>query len=169
MRHRRMLAPINSVKHLVNHADATVASGAIVNDVAVDSIVAPGNASPFSVSEGSLVKAIYVERWIGGTGATGVQSQFTLTVEKKRQLEANMTNAQANNLGAYPNKKNILFTSQGIVPSLIDGGSTIPIIRGWVKIPKGKQRMGLDDRVMVNIAAVTSLRRCGIEIYKEYQ
>ncbi len=79
-----------------------------------------------------------------------------------------MTLAQSQNLGAYPNKKNILYTTQGILADANDGGPTIPLIRGWIKIPKGKQRMGLDDRIVVNITAVGALRLCGISTFKEY-
>ncbi len=100
--------------------------------------------------------------------SAGGESQFTLTVEKKRTTETDMTNAQSANLQSYPNKKNILYTTQGIVNST-HTGPAIPIIRQWIKIPKGKQRFGLGDQFMVNLnSGGGSLQTCGIFIYKEY-
>ncbi len=163
---RKMLAPINSVKHYVHHPEALIAVGGILNQNAVEAAQAPAVANPWTVKEGSIVKAIYIERWLIGDSA-GAVSQFNLTVEKKRSGEPDMTFAQSANLGAYPNKKNILYTTQGIVPSIV-GGPTVPVIRQYILIPKGKQRMGLNDEIMVNISAVAALRQCGIETFKEY-
>ncbi len=163
-----MVAPINSIKHYVPRVKATVATGAISNTEIVDAVVAPANAAPKQVLEGSVVKAIYVELWIGSNEAAGSESTFILTVEKKRITETDMTNTNALNLGAYLNKKNILFTSQGIVGSLAVSGA-VPVIRNWVMIPKGKQRFGLGDQFLLNVAAVGALEICGITTFKEYR
>ncbi len=164
-----MLAPINSIKHYVQHTDAVIASGAIVNDRIVDAVVAPAAASPNQVTQGSVVKAVYIERWILGEGAAAVPSQFTLIVEKTVAGQTLMTFTESQNLSSYKNKKNILYTTQGIVGEASVGASTVPIIRTWVLIPKGKQRFGLEDELLCHIAFVTSGRRCGIETYKEYR
>ncbi len=70
----------------------------------------------------------------------------------------------------YANKKNILFTAQGLVTPT-DGGQ-VPVLRGWYKIPKGKQRFGLGDRLFLTIrnnnAAAIDINFCGLAIYKEY-
>jgi len=160
-----MVAPINSIKHYVPRATAVVLTGAIANDVIVNAIVAPATTASSSVIQGSVIKAVYIERWFSSNEAIGSETQFVLTVEKKRELEADMTNAQALNLGSYPNKKNILYTTQGIVTS----SQSVPVIRSWVLIPKGKQRFGLGDELMVNTAAVGELQTCGIATYKEYR
>ncbi len=162
-----MLAPINSVKHYVPRASVVIATGAILNYAAIDAVVAPATATDFSVKEGSIIKAIYIEFWLASNEASGSESQFVLTVEKKRDLEPDMTNAQALALNAYPNKKNILYTTQGIINSNTGSGA-VPVIRQYILIPKGKQRFGLDDQLLVNIAAVGSLQACGITTYKEY-
>ncbi len=168
MRHRRMVAPINTIKHYVHRSNVGISTGTISNIIIVDAAVAPGNSTPQEVTEGSIIKAVYLEFWLSSNGASGTETQFTLTVEKKRSLEAAMTNAQANNLGAYPNKKNILYTTQGIVNSNTGSGA-VPVLRQYVLIPKGKQRFGLDDQLLVNIAAVGALQLCGISTFKEYK
>jgi len=160
-----MVAPINSIKHYVPRASAVVLTGAIANDVLVHAIVAPATTFTSSVIQGAVIKAIYIERWFSSNEAIGSETQFVFTVEKKREDETAMTNAQALNLGSYPNKKNILYTTQGIVTP----GQSVPIIRQYILIPKGKQRFGLDDQLVVNTAAVGELQTCGISTYKEYR
>jgi len=166
-RRRGMVAPINTVKHYVHHSASSVVGGTIVNDIVVQAVVAPATAASFEVKEGAVVKAIYVERWVTGSLADD-PSQFTLVIEKKRNNEPNLTFAQSQNLGAYPNKKNILFTTQGLVGSETVGAPSIPLIRQWILVPKGKQRFGLADVFMVSIAFVLNGRRCGIDTFKEY-
>ncbi len=168
MRHRRMQAPINSIKHYVHETNIGIATGTIKNIEEILAVVAPANALPFQVIEGSVIKAIYLEFWLSSNGASGTETQFNLTVEKKREAEADMTFGQSAALGAYPNKKNILYTSQGIVNSNAVSG-TVPIIRQYILIPKGKQRFGLGDQLMVNISAIGALQFCGISTYKEYR
>ncbi len=168
MRHRGLRAPINTIKHYVPQTSTLLTSGNIVNNTLAEAVVAPATSFTFEVREGSLIKAIYVERWLVGAGVTGTVSAFTLTVEKKRVSETDMTVAQSLNLQGYPNKKNILYTTQGILSTTIDGATTIPVIRGWIKIPKGKQRFGLADQIMVNTSTVGDLRLCGISTYKEW-
>ncbi len=167
MPRHRMVAPINTVKHYVTQVDVVIATGVILNHAAINAVVAPATANTNEVREGAIVKAIYIERWLSGDEAT-VPSQFVLTVEKKRVTELAMTFAQSLVLQAYPNKKNILYTTQGVLTTTKLGGNTVPVIRQYILIPKGKQRFGLGDQLFVNIAFVTSGHACGIETYKEY-
>ncbi len=167
MPHRRVFAPVNTVKHFVPLASAVIATGAINNHKIAEGVVAPAVALNSDVRQGAVIKAIYIEMWLASNEASGSESQFVLTVEKKRATEVDMTNANALNLQAYLNKKNVLYTSQGIINSNTGAGA-VPIIRQWVAVPKGKQRFGLGDEFFVNIAAVGSIQVCGMTIYKEY-
>ncbi len=168
-RHRRMVAPIQTIKHYVHLANTVVSSGAIISIVIVDSVVAPATGNAFDVKEGSIVKAVHVEYWLANNGASSQTGQFNFIIEKVPANQASVTAAQILNLGAYTNKKNILFTSQGIQGSAIDGQSALPVVRDWMLIPKGKQRMGLSDRIVVSFAPVgIDFQVCGVTIYKEY-
>ncbi len=169
MPHRRMLAPIVAIKHYVNNANEAVASGAIVIRKQANAVVAPATGTSAEVLEGSIIKAIYIEAWIGGDGSSGVETQFGFIIEKHRELEPDPTAANLNNLGSYANKKNVLYTTQGIIPAMLDGGMTIPVFRGWLKIPKGKQRFGAGDELQWAITAVGAMRICGFATYKEYR
>ncbi len=77
-----------------------------------------------------------------------------------------MTAADSAALGAYDNKKNVLHTQMGLLPNNV--GYPMATIKGWFKIPKGKQRMGFEDRLMLNVHAQSSgISGCGFFLYKE--
>ncbi len=143
-----------------------MALGAIARATLVRGIsVAAVGANTFEVQEGSVVKAIYVEYWVSSDDAT--LSSGTISFEKVPAEATNMTHAQSQNLAAYANKKNLLETHQGLFPS--SSQNPVNIFRHWVKIPKGKQRIGLGDEIVLNFSAVADgLKFCGLATYKEY-
>ncbi len=164
-----MVAPINSIKHYVHRVNTSVASGAILNDTVVDAVVAPATTNAFDVVQGSQIKAVYIEMWVLGNGATGTTCQFNLAIIKLPSNLTEPTFSNLVNLGGWTNKKNVLYTTQGVMGSNADGTAAIPAYRAWIKIPKGKQRMGLGDRIIVAIGATgQALQACGIYTYKEY-
>ncbi len=165
----RMVAPIVSIKHFVARALTSTGAGAMSNLSLVVSVAQTAVVNTRDVVEGSIVKAVWIELWIISTDGTGLISQFVITLEKLPAQATAMTAAQALNLMAYPNKKNILYTTQGMIGSEVDG-QPVPIIRQWFKIPKGKQRMGLGDRINLNFTTVgQAVSSCGMFIFKEYK
>ncbi len=155
---------ITSKKHYVQSTLFTIGGTSIQNIVIVDAKADPTLAN--DVLEGSIVKACFVEIWI--QGSANQPATFQVSIEKVPAGAGLMTNADSSILYTYFNKKNILFTSQGIVGDA--NSNPIPIIRGWYKIPKGKQRFGLGDRLVLNINNITidDFEACGIYVYKEY-
>ncbi len=155
---------IHSVKHIVQFPLDQIATGTsqtIVLCTGTESTVA--NLAN-EVPEGSEIRAIFVELWLQNSANDGEQ---IVTLEKVPN-QVGPSFAQMAALFTYPNKKNILFTHQGL--SSNDGvGNPQRILHDWIKIPKGKQRFGLGDQIMLNIANVSSnnLNRCGMSIYKE--
>ncbi len=169
-RHRRMLAPINSIKHFIARPRADTTAASVTNLVVAEAAAAPASAATIEVLEGSIIKAVWIELWILTAGASGSSAQVTITLEKISSNGTPPTFTQMLNLQAYPNKKNILFTHQGVQETTLDGSNSVPIMRQWFLIPKGKQRMGLGDSINLNIAAVAeNLTSCGMFIYKEYR
>ncbi len=162
----RKLAPIITEKHISQFSVTTVALGGIsVSTVAVAVAVNDKNATN-EVEQGTLVKAVFVERWITSDDASS--GSFLLTVEKIPASADIQTFAVSQDLMNYPNKKNLLYTTQGL--NNPRAGVATPVIRQWIAIPKGKQRMGLGDRIVVNISAITNgLDFCGFNLYKEYK
>ncbi len=167
---RRMVAPINANKHYVHLTNGETGSGGLFTQNIAVAVVAPATSNAFDVEEGSIVKAVFIELWCAGAGGTGADTQFSASVEKRPSDAPIMTPAQSLNLGAYKNKKNILYFTQGVIGAHVDGNQGVPLLRQWFKIPKGKQRMGLGDRIVLNIGTVgTGINRCGFMTYKEYR
>ncbi len=159
---------LHSKKHIFQISQSTVAQALNVNSVF---LVAKEGASstPQDVEEGATVKACYVELWVSQDSASTVGS-YTVVLFKDPGGNSGMTTAQMAALHDYDNKKNILFTGQGLLTP--NDGGQVPVLRGWYKIPKGKQRMGLGDSLKIalrnNNLTALDINFCGVVIYKEY-
>ncbi len=168
MRHRSLLPPINTEKHYFHSPIFTVANGSVTTIVIADAVSVQAKDQPNEVEEGSLIKTVHLEYWISSNLADTAGSAI-VTVEKIPSDGDNPTFTQINNLGSYTNKKNVLFTFEGITPAL-NLANPIPVLRQWVAIPKGKQRMGLRDKKAVHFASITSgFSVCGVALYKEWK
>ncbi len=119
---------------------------------------------------GAVVKAVYVEFWLLGEGA---QPTFAMAfVEKSQGSSAKPDIATVRDMDNYTNKKNVLHMFQGIIGD--SNTNPMPVIRQWIKVPKGKQRMGLGDQIRVvfgglNPSMNESFEVCGFVIAKYYQ
>ncbi len=122
-------------------------------------------ATTADVFEGAIVKAIFIEMWII---SNGLQTQFDLALYKAPAGAIAMTSTNLLNAGAYNNKKNILYFTQGLVG---EEKTTNPmnVLKGWIKIPKGKQRFGLGDRLILSFTPTgVSTLSCGFGTFKDY-
>ena len=157
---------VHSTKHYVQFPIDQIATGTsqqVLLATAVESTVAN---TANEVREGSTIKAIFIELWLQNQSNLG---EFICNVTKDPENGTGPSFAQQAALFTYPNKKNVLYTSQGLTSN--DGISgPVNVLRGWIKIPKSKQRFGLGDRLNLRIANVSAnnLDRCGFSIYKEY-
>ncbi len=168
MARRGMLAPISSIKHYVAQTNVNVATGVTLVHTSVDAVAKGALRSATNiVEEGAVIKAIHLEYWLKGV-ATSSTSQFVFIVYKLPSGLAIPDSTDMAALQAWPNKKNILFSSQGVL-SQADAGQSIPVVRDWIKIPKGKQRFGLEDKFQIAIFTVGTLNICGLVVYKEYE
>ncbi len=161
-----MRAPIVSRKHIIQHTITQVPTGTVANLIeARGEHVQDVNAN-FEVIEGSVIKAVYLEFWVIGTFNLG---SFVVMVEKSSADNPSPSFTEMSLLDSYSNKKNILYTTQGLMAE--DNQNPTPVLRQWLKIPKGKQRFGLDDRLRVNLASLSGedLQFCGFTLYKSYQ
>ncbi len=103
--------------------------------------------------------------WVQGAGAQ--PGATTIIVEKLPGVGTNITAGEMAALDDYNNKKNIFYTTQGLVGD--SNTNPAPLIRQWIKIPKGKQRFGLGDRLQFTILGlVDDIEFCGLAIYKAY-
>ncbi len=163
-----MRAPIQSRKHIFQISQSTVAQNAVVITEFVNAIEGV-RSQPQHVAEGATIKACYVEFWVSQDSASVVGS-YTVCLLKNPGNTNNLTATTMAALHDYKNKKNILFTAQGLVTP--NDGGQVPVLRSWYKIPKGKQRMGLGDTLEVvirnNNATAIDINFCGLVIFKEY-
>ncbi len=163
-----MRAVVKSRKHIFQISQSTVAQAAVVNTIIVKSAEATST-TPEGIEEGAIVKACYLEFWVSQDSASVVGS-YTLILVKIPGIAGNPITGEVAALHDYHNKKNILFTAQGLLTP--NDGGQVPILRGWYKIPKGKQRFGLDDKLVVTIrnnnATAIDINFCGLAIFKEY-
>ncbi len=157
---------VHSTKHYVQISISSVATVAKVTEELVNAVAVNQVTDSDEVAEGSTVKAIYVELSVLGQTAT---QNFIMCICKVPGSGAGPTFANMVALFDYPNKKNIFYTTQGLAPN--DGvGQPVTIVRGWIKVPKSKQRFGLGDRILLVLAnqGDGSVDYCGFATYKEY-
>ncbi len=158
---------VHSVKHYVQYPIDQIATGVLGRIPIVNAVAVQDKNVAIEVEEGSSVKAIYFELWLQNEGNLG---EFIMTISKEQENLAGPTFAEHAALFSYPNKKNILYTTQGLTSN--DGVSgPVNVIRGWIKIPKSKQRFGLGDTINLCISNVSAndLVRCGFSTFKEYK
>ncbi len=156
---------IHSQKHYVQMSRSQVATVAITNIDLILSVESTVANAVDEISEGSIVKAVFVELWILDSSNDG---SFVISLVKLPGGVGPMSFSLSNSLGIYNNKKNLLYVTQGL--SANNGvGNPVPIIRQWFKIPKSKQRFGLADKLILNITnnGLNNLEFCGFATYKE--
>ncbi len=159
-----MRPKVHTEKHIVNKTVFTVALGGILNLTIAEAVSAPAAASPTEVREGSSISAVYLEMWI--TGDDAALSSAVVTFEKLMGGQTPLTVGQSAALQSYPNKRNIFHTFIGLIPT--NAQFPMGVVKGWFKIPKGKQRMGLGDQLKLNVhAQLDGLTCCGLFLYKE--
>jgi len=156
---------IHSTKHYVQQTRSEVST---VSSTTLDIVLSVESTTANAVDEieeGANVKAVFVEMWLLDSGNDG---SFVVSLEKRPGGVNAINFAATNALGTYTNKRNLLYVTQGLSPN--NGvGNPVPIIRQWFKIPKGKQRFGLGEKLVLNITnnGLNDLEFCGFFTYKE--
>ncbi len=158
-----MRPTVNTEKHFKQDSLFTLASGAISNRNIAVAVVAPAGGNT-DVRVGCTISAVYCEMWL--TSDDTAQGSVICTLEKVPGNAADMSVGNAAALHSYANKKNILHTQMGLL-----GPNTqypMAVVKGWFKIPKGKQRFGLGDQLHFNIFAQSNgVQGCGFFLFKE--
>ncbi len=155
---------VHTEKHYNQESLFAVGAGAISNRIISDAVAVPATADN-QVREGSTISAVYIEMWITSDD-DALPGSSIVTLEKVPGNGALMNAADSASLNAYENKKNVFHTQMGLTSTKL----TYPMasVKGWFKIPKGKQRQGLGDRLLLNIHAQSNgLSACGFFTYKE--
>ncbi len=156
---------VSTVKHIVQYALTTVPVTTVNVMEVVDAVSKSQTRSTTSeVDEGAIISACMIEVWLSNAGSGS--GQFTMIIVKLPSGVSEPSTSEMLNLQGYDNKKNILFTTQGVIKDGVV--QSVPISRGWYKIPRGKQRFGLGDKLVVALSTVgEAIDRCGVAVYKE--
>ncbi len=159
-------AMVHSTKHYVQQSLFTVLASATKDENLASAVAVSDKNTVEEVVEGSTVKAVYVELWLR-TQSTSPGS-FVFIVCKRPGGVNSPTTTDMGALGVWDNKKNILYTTQGLIND--QDADAIAVFKGWIKIPKSKQRMGLGDKISWHLFAQGALDMtgCGFSTYKEY-
>ncbi len=156
---------ITSKKHYIQKSLFAIASGARSISVFADAVKVGAVAAADDVEDGSLIKAIYIEMWV--TSDDTAQGSSVWILEKVPAGATSVTAAQMASLDTYPNKKNILHTGMGLIGPNVQ--LPFNLVKGWFKIPRGKQRFGLGDTIQFGILAQSNgMTACGFATFKEY-
>ncbi len=157
---------IKSTKHLVQIPFDPILTGTAEVKSLITTVNVVNKDTSVEIEEGAIVKACYVELWSINASSDGHE---IVTLTKRSNNQSGLTFAEMGNLFAFPEKKNIFFTHQGLSSS-DNAGSPTAVMRGWYKIPKSKQRFGLGDTLALTISnpSSTTLNICGFALYKEY-
>ncbi len=156
---------VHSKKHYVQKSIATVTGGVVDSTNIIVAVEGQSIGAVHEVTEGSTVKACYVEMWARSGSATPASGQMIIYKRGSDSSGPSATDMAA--LGDWDNKKNILYTTMGLIND--NDADAIALFKGWVKIPKSKQRFGLGDRLAMAVFTPTvDFQVCGMFIYKEY-
>ncbi len=144
--------------------ETVVAGTPLIKSIATGVAVSDKN-TVSEVEEGSTIKAVYIESWLRAGSTTGSSGQYIIFKSEGDTAAPTATEMAA--LGDWENKKNIFYTTMGLYND--QDADAIMAFKGWLKIPKGKQRMGLNDKLRIAIFSPTiDLHHCGFTTYKEY-
>ncbi len=164
---RRSLGTIiSSIKNQVVISQGS--SGTQTNNIIAIATNTPLSTNNSDVSNGCIIKAIYVNIQGCGLGGTGVLNNMGITLMKNPG--ANLTIPGVFVWGTSNEKKFIIRSWQFMIMRNQDGN--LPFHwEGWIKIPKRYQRMGTDDNwtlSQANTSALTGHFSAQI-IYKWYR
>ncbi len=158
----RLRPQVHTEKHIVQFSLASVASGAITILTIADAVAVPSTVT--NVREGSTIASVFIEMWVQSDDTT--QGSNISTLEKLSGDMSGMAAGESASLNSYSNKKNVFHTRMG----LISDQDSYPtnVMSGWYKIPKGKQRFGLSDKLVLNLHGQSNgFTLCGFATYKE--
>lgn len=157
---------VHSTKHYVQTSITPIAASAKLDIILAQSVAVSSKNLVQEVEEGAKIKAIYLEYWIRSSEASPGSGIAVFYKDPGGGIVFSTTELAG--MGTAENKKNVFYFTQGLYND--NDADAIAVVRGWFKIPKTKQRMGLGDRLIFSIFAQGAiiLNVCGFCTYKEY-
>ncbi len=119
------------------------------------------------VQRGCIIKAVWVELYARASADIDVAVTTAFEAYIIKNPGANLTVPTPGTQGSSNEKKFIIKTWKGLIEAQA-GGLHMPYIwKGWVRIPKGYQRFGANDKLsFVSLPTGTNIVQCTLFIYK---
>ncbi len=156
---------VNSIKNTVDIIAAAAASTNLPLDIAIatDTHITSVRTS---VTQGCLLKAIWIEFWYYGLSAGETNDIFDAYLFKNPGT--NLTPPNPGTVGSSNEKKYVIREWRGLAGLKSLGGKPYVQQGRWFKIPKRYQRMGTDDKWTFVVRTPTTGNICFKAIYKWY-
>ncbi len=163
-RFRSSLIKINTLKHVVD-----LQGGLIVNtqaeEILVDATDAPVAATnPQEIENTSSINAVFLNVQVAATSTAALANVYMYVAKNPGN---NLTMPNANAVGKSDNRRHVLHQEMIMTEK---NTTAIPrtLFKGVIKIPRGKQRFGVDDRLSIFLLSPgTTYDYCIQCIYKE--
>ncbi len=152
--------PINSVKNILDATALTVSAG-VITTVDLMTVVNDYAGGAIEVPVGAVVRGVYL--------FFQIQPQ-TLKVAIEAyvaKVPPGLTLPVPGATGGDSGRRFILHEEKGI-PGPSNNGSPPSTFRGYVKLPRGRQRVGESDRLVLRVSSAGAYDMCAKAIYKWY-
>ncbi len=165
------LRPINSQKHenTFSFLGQNASSSQTVNLIVGTERGGIGTATPEEVQIGAVIKWIYIEFNLNGVDNSGTAQIFHWLILKNPNSQISGVDPALYNKDF---KSKILKRGMEMLPEIpLGSGGTVQTKRIFtVKIPKGLQRFGQNDKLqfVYKSTSASGINICGIHIFKEY-
>ncbi len=163
MRHRGAnLRPINSVKNIVDGTFLGV-TAATNTDVVLAATVNDYTGGVADVPIGAKISSVFLFVQMISSDASVVNMDWFI-IRKPTGVALPTPGATGGNAA----RKFILHEEKGIPGNALDGAYPLTF-KGVIKIPRGRQRMGEGDQLLVRLRGASAYNACVKCIYKFYQ
>ncbi len=166
-RFRRSLAVVHRIKHIVD-SSATLAAATTLPVTLVKGVDAPVLANTPEVETGAKVHGIFLNVQVSANEASGGIPNIYMAVFKNPS--GNISTIDPVGTGDDPNKKAIIHQEMIMFAPTGTQGLPRTLFKGVIVIPRGMQRFGIDDELVVVLRAPSvNVKVCVQCIYKEFR
>ncbi len=153
---------INSNKQIVDSVSIGVAAG-VVTTVTLATALPDYIGTVGTCPTGAKISSIYLFCQIQPQAAQGNCDWYIAKGE-----QATINNLPAPGLTGGSNKRRYVLHEEKGIPGVFNNGASPLTFRGVIKIPRGRQRFGEDDRIQLKASCPTVYDLCIKCIYKFY-
>ncbi len=165
---RRNYGPRPIINSIKNTVDLTFSTGTTaIGPLLAKAVNTPLSTNSSDVSNGCIIKALWLSFDVCGLAATGVLQRTNLFLMKNPG--DNLTAPSPFSVGTS-NEKKFVFRQWQFMTMRNQDGNPPNHWEGWIKIPKRYQRMGTDDVFRMGVETSSAAGHFSVQsIYKWYR